>query len=222
MKVPCGTERAASWPARMSRTGRLRGGRRQESHRAVSRWTANANYSLGSPQIDGTEGVYGTPHWNRYLFTLNYCELARPDRIVHLDRPWRRSGRRQGLGEHTGHQPARHRSRNDCVHDRIDPARDDNGPADADLLASPLPSMSASIFRAREAGTRAFMMLFSRPGTILERFLSRPLRPSDTHCSMLIGFIGMIFGSKPNFSSTAVLVNPAASTVTWTPRGWNS
>jgi hypothetical protein len=24
-------------------------------------------------------------HWNRYLFTLNHCELARPDRIVHLD-----------------------------------------------------------------------------------------------------------------------------------------
>src|SRR5271170_3559048 len=86
--------------------------------------------------------------------------------------------------------------------------------AGADLLASPLPSMSASIFRAREAGTRAFMMRFSRPGTILERFLSRPLRPSDTHCSTLIGFIGMVFGSKPNFSSTAVFVNPAASTVT--------
>jgi hypothetical protein len=36
--------------------------------------------------------------------------------------------------------------------------------------------------------------------------------------STLIGFIGMVFGSKPNFSSTAVFVNPAASTVTWTPR----
>src|SRR6267143_2631245 len=84
----------------------------------------------------------------------------------------------------------------------------------ADLLASPLPSKSASIFRAREAGTRAFNMRFSRPGTILERFLSRPLRPSDTHCSTLIGFIGMVFGSRPNFSSTAVFVNPAASTVT--------
>src|ERR1700736_3637681 len=102
----------------------------------------------------------------------------------------------------------------DCVHDPVDPARDDDGPADADLLASPLPSRSASIFRAREAGTRAFKMRFSRPGTILERFLSRPLRPSDTHCSTLIGFIGMVFGSRPNFSSTAVFVNPAASTVT--------
>ena len=82
------------------------------------------------------------------------------------------------------------------------------------LAASPLPSMSASIFRAREAGTRAFMMRFNWPGTILERFLSKALRPSDTHCSTLIGFIGMVFGSRPNFSSTAVFVNPAASTVT--------
>src|SRR6476660_5233937 len=86
--------------------------------------------------------------------------------------------------------------------------------AGANSLASPLPIMSASIFRAREAGTRAFMMRFSRPGTILERFLTRPLRHSDTHCSTLIGFIGMVFGSKPNFSSTGVFVNPAASTVT--------
>ena len=37
------------------------------------------------------------------------------------------------------------------------------------LLASPLSITSASIFRAREAGTRAFKMRFSRPGTILER-----------------------------------------------------
>jgi hypothetical protein len=71
-----------------------------------------------------------------------------------------------------------------------------------------------SSFRAREAGTRAFNMRFSRPGTILERFLRRPPRPSDTHCSTLIGFIGMVFGSRPNLSSTAVFVNPAASTVT--------
>src|SRR5258708_4686727 len=78
--------------------------------------------------------------------------------------------------------------------------------ATADLPASAVPSMSASIFRAREAGTRAFMMRFSRPGTTLERFLSRPLRPSDTHCSTLIGFIGMVFASKPNFSSTGVFV----------------
>jgi hypothetical protein len=34
--------------------------------------------------------------------------------------------------------------------------------------------------RAREAGTRAFKMRFSRPGTTLERFLRRPVRPSDT------------------------------------------
>jgi hypothetical protein len=69
--------------------------------------------------------------------------------------------------------------------------------AGADLLASPLPSKSTSIFRAREAGTRAFNMRFSRPGTILERFLRRPL----------IVLIGFVFGSRPNFSSTAVFVN---------------
>ncbi len=58
------------------------------------------------------------------------------------------------------------------------------------------------------------MIRFSRPGTILERFSSRPLRPSDTHCSTLIGSIGMVLGLKPNFSSTSVFVNPTANTVT--------
>src|SRR5579862_6181421 len=48
--------------------------------------------------------------------------------------------------------------------------------AGAVLLAIPLPSKSANIFRAREAGTRAFMMRFRWPGTTLERFLIRPLR----------------------------------------------
>src|SRR5260221_11754208 len=136
--------------------------------------------------------------------------------------PWRRSGRRQGLGEHVGHQPSRHSGWNDCVHDLVDLARDDDGPTDAALLAIPFPSRSTSILRAREAGTRAFIRRFSRPGTTLERFLIRPLRPSDTHCSTLIGFSGIVFGSKPNFPSTAVSVNPAASTVTQTPRGLNS
>src|SRR5258707_10068328 len=97
-----------------------------------------------------------------------------------------------------------------------------DGPADAAFLASPLPSKSASNVRARKAGTRAFMMRFSRPGTTLERLLRRPLRASDTHCSTLIGFNGMVFVSKPNFPNTAVSVNPAASTVTQTPRGLNS
>ena len=41
------------------------------------------------------------------------------------------------------------------------------------MLASPLASRAASIFRARDAGTRAFKMRFIRPGTTLERFLSR-------------------------------------------------
>src|SRR5438445_8698850 len=72
-----------------------------------------------------------------------------------------------------------------------DPAR---AIAGAGLLASAFPIMSASIFRATEAGTRAFMIRFSRPGMILERVLSRPLRPADTHCSTLNGFIAMVFG----------------------------
>ena len=59
------------------------------------------------------------------------------------------------------------------------------------------------------------MMRFSRPGDELPDWcLSRPLRPSDTNCPTLSGFIGMVFGSRPNFSSTSVFVNPAASTVT--------
>ena len=99
---------------------------------------------------------------------------AKGNRRVDMNlRPLRRSGRRQGLGEHAAHQPPRHSGRNDCVHDPVDPARDDDGPADANLLASPLPSRSASIFRAREAGTRAFKMRFSRPwndsGAVLEQ-----------------------------------------------------
>src|ERR1700720_4149107 len=70
----------------------------------------------------------------------------------------------------------RHSGRNDCVHDPVDAARDDDGPTDADLLASPLPSKSASIFRAREAGTRAFNMRFSWPGTILGAVVPRRVK----------------------------------------------
>ena len=133
---------------------------------------------------------------------------------------------RERLLEHLRHHSADQRSRDDRIHKANDIMSRPTNPrapfaarlyqasarafAGAGLRASPLPRMSASIFRAREAGTRAFMMRFSRPGTILERFLSRPLRPSDTHCSTLIGFIDMVFGSRPNFSSTAVFVNPAA------------
>src|SRR6266404_6624906 len=49
--------------------------------------------------------------------------------------------------------------------DSQDPAR---AIAGAGLLASAFPIMSASIFRATEAGTRAFMIRFSRPGMILD------------------------------------------------------
>jgi hypothetical protein len=45
------------------------------------------------------------------------------------------------------------------------------------------------------------------PGTILDRFSRSALRPSDTHCSTLIGFIGMVRGSNPSLASTAVFVS---------------
>ena len=38
------------------------------------------------------------------------------------------------------------------------------------------------------------------------------LRIRTARCS--VGFSGMVFGSRPNFASTAVFVKPAASTVT--------
>jgi hypothetical protein len=68
-------------------------------------------------------------------------------------RPWRRSGRRQGLGEHAGHQPAGHSGRNDSVHDPVDLARDDDGPTDADLLASA--RISATVCSATASGEYA-------------------------------------------------------------------
>jgi len=52
------------------------------------------------------------------------------------------------------------------------------------------------------------------PGTILDRFSRSALRPSDTHCSTLIGFIGMVRGSNPSLASTAVFVSGGGTTVT--------
>jgi hypothetical protein len=72
----------------------------------------------------------------------------------------------------------------------------------------------AVIVRFTKAGTNAFMMRFIRPGTILDRFCRSALRPSDTHCSTLIGFIGMVRGSNPSLASTAVLVSWGGTTVT--------
>jgi hypothetical protein len=86
--------------------------------------------------------------------------------------------------------------------------------ADADLLASALPNIFAVIVRFTKAGTNASMKRFSRPGTILDRFFRSALRPSDTHCSTLIGFIGMVRGSNPSLASTAVFVSGGRTTVT--------
>jgi hypothetical protein len=82
------------------------------------------------------------------------------------------------------------------------------------LRPSALPNIFAVIVRFTEAGTNAFMIRFSRPGMILERFTRNALRPSDTHCSTLIGFIGMVRGSNPSLASTAVFVSGGGTTVT--------
>jgi hypothetical protein len=80
-------------------------------------------------------------------------------------------------------------------------------------FASVLPSILAVIVRFTEAGTNAVMMRFSRPGTILDRFSRNALRPQDTHCSTLIGFIGMVRGSNPSLARTGVFVSGGGTTV---------
>jgi hypothetical protein len=53
------------------------------------------------------------------------------------------------------------------------------------------------------------MMRFNRPGTVLERFLSRPLRPSDTHCSS--------FRNSPEFRrSPRAAETPIRALYNWT------
>ena len=89
--------------------------------------------------------------------------------------------------------------------------------ADADLLASALPNIFAVIARFTKAGTNATMKRCSRPGTILDRFSRSALGPWDTHCSTLIGFIGIVRGSNPSLASTAVFVSGGGTTVTQTP-----
>lgn len=84
----------------------------------------------------------------------------------------------------------------------------------AGLFASVLPTILAVIVRFTEAGTNAFMMRFIRPGTILDRFSRSALRPSDTHCFTLIGFIGMVRGSNPSLASAGVFVSAGGTTVT--------
>ena len=84
---------------------------------------------------------------------------------------------------------------------------------DADLLASVLPNIFTVNVRFTKAGTNASMKRFSRPGTILDRFSRSAFRPSDTHCSTLIGFIGMVRGSNPSLASTGVFVSGGCTTV---------
>ena len=81
-----------------------------------------------------------------------------------------------------------------------------------------LPSWFASRRRER-AGSGSGSM---RPGMIRERLSRNALRPSDTHCSTFIGFMGMVSGVRPNFASTGVSVGAAGRTVTCTPSGFSS
>jgi len=53
------------------------------------------------------------------------------------------------------------------------------------------------------------MMRFTDLERFWSDFSSRPLRPSDTHCSTLIGFIGMVFGIEAKlFGATGVFRKP--------------
>jgi len=69
-------------------------------------------------------------------------------------------------------------------------------------------------FPRKRSGHGAFKMRFSRPGMTLERFLRKTAEALRYALLDAHRFIGMVFGSRPNLSSTAVFVNPAASTVT--------
>src|SRR5437867_1613868 len=82
---------------------------------------------------------------------------------------------------------------------------------DGFVIVSILSNIFAVIVRFTEAGTNAFMIRFIQPGTILDRFSPSALRPSDTHCSTLIGFIGMVRGSSPTLASTGVFVSAAGT-----------
>ena len=82
------------------------------------------------------------------------------------------------------------------------------------LRASALPNILAVNARFTEAGTNAFMMRFIRPGTILDRFSRSALRPSDTHCSTLIGFIGMVRGVEPKLGQHRRVCQRGGTTVT--------
>src|SRR5260370_33941695 len=69
--------------------------------------------------------------------------------------------RRQGLGEHAGHQQARHSGGEDGGPDPGDPAREEKRPTETGLLGNPFPNKTPSVFPAREAGTTACQKRFN-------------------------------------------------------------
>jgi hypothetical protein len=61
--------------------------------------------------------------------------------------------------------------------------------------------------RAIAAGMTAFMIRLTQPGMMTDRFLGQARNPSWTQRSTVIGFIGMVAGSKPNFSKTGASID---------------
>ena len=57
-------------------------------------------------------------------------------------------------------------------------------------------NMPAIKRRTTNAGTTAFMIRFTCPGIIRERLSCNALRPSRTHCSTFIGFMGIVLAVK--------------------------
>ena len=90
-------------------------------------------------------------YWNCYPFTLNRCELARPDRIVHLD--------------------LAHRA-------FLDAGLDHYGRGGVAAIATVLASILAISRRAIAAGMTAFMIRLTRPGMMTGRFWVRARNPS--------------------------------------------
>jgi hypothetical protein len=94
--------------------------------------------------------------------------------------------------------------------------------AGTERSANVFSNIFAIMVRVTEAGTSASRIRLVRPGMIRERLSRKALRPSDTHCSTFIGFMGMISGVRPSFASTGVSVGATGRTDTCTPSGVSS
>jgi uncharacterized membrane protein len=71
-----------------------------------------------------------------------------------------------------------------------------------------------SIALATLVGISLVISRFVTPQWHSERFPGKAWSASETHCFVLIGFIGIVVGSSPNFAIIAVSVGGTISTVT--------